>query len=322
MINSCYSIKIGSEVAKISSEFEQNNGDLKRRYFIKNIQLYNSIAAKVTGTCGSFGTGYPFYALTKDLNGQLPVIKEQIRYNSELASEVEKSKYTTWSCAACLTQNYSIMPDLKQICKPCPNMDDALKPRKIINRLPDLDMWLVCDDYYIESAKKQLIELFRANNLQSSDINPIQTIFDISEINDDLKENRMPNKPLPLDAHIIDYSTFYSLIEQVPFVLKRAAINNEIPYLPIHPLSYRKKWQYDDVAYNFIHDYLSSLTEFNFKEDLKQILYETRNIVAKCYSIEQLYYYLLATGPECVRRRHKTLVLEDRFKERINLWRI
>ena len=50
---------------------------------------------------------------------------------------------------------YDIMPDLKIVCKPCPNMIDSLKPRKIINRLPDLDMWLVCEDGSIEQAQAE-----------------------------------------------------------------------------------------------------------------------------------------------------------------------
>ena len=32
------------------------------------------------------------------------------------------------------------------------NMLDKLKPRKIINRLPDLAMWLVCEDGKVEEA--------------------------------------------------------------------------------------------------------------------------------------------------------------------------
>ncbi len=320
MKNNCYSINIVSEVARVSNEFEQNNSDLKRCYFIENISLFNGVVAKVSGNCGSFGTGYPFYALRGNLTGQLPIIGEQIRYNNELNSAVAKSKYTMWSCSACLAQNYQDMPDLKQICKPCPNMEDALKPRKLIKRLPDLDMWMVCEDDHIDKAKEQLFTLFEATGIHSSDTNPIQTIFDLSEINEDLKNTKIPKKTLPIDAHIIPYSTFFSLIKQVPLVLKRASINSETPYLPIHPLSYRKQWQYDDEAYNFIHDYLSSLTEYNFGDDLKQVLYETRAIIANSYSVEQLYYYLVTTGQESVRRRHKTLALKERFIERVELW--
>ena len=200
-------------------------------------------------------------------------------------------------------------------------MDDALKHRKVINRLPDIDLWMVCEDNFIHTAKDSLIFLFDKSHFHPSDINPLETISDIAEITESIKMGLKPTKLLPLDAHIIDSNTLLSLIEQVPFILKCAKENNEVPYLPIHPLSYRKVWQYDDMAYNFIHDYLSSFTEFNFNSDLQQMLEETRTIIAKNYTFEELYHYLLATGPDSVKRRHKTLELKDRFEERIESWR-
>ncbi len=54
------------------------------------------------------------------------------------------------------------------------------------------------------------------------------------------------------------------LIEDVPKELHEAKIEDRIPYLPIMPKSLRKHWQYDDEAYNFIYDYLSAFTPFNF----------------------------------------------------------
>lgn len=315
------SISFCSKVAEISSDYEKVNTDLKRTYISKQIMLYNEIAKQVEGNCGTFGTGYPFYILNSNLEGQLPVIDEQIRYNNELLSAVIHSDFTTWNCYDCLQKNYKDMPDLKKICRPCPNMDNELKPRKIINRLPDIDIWMVCEDKNIVNAKDSLINLFNEYNLQPSDIDPIRTIHDLEEIKNDLYEGNMPTKYLPIDAHIINYNTLYSLIKQVPSVLEQSKENNCIPYLPIHPLSYRKVWQYDDTAYNFIHDYLSSLTEFNLDNDLMKVLCKTRNLIANSYSIEELYNYLIASGPESVKRRHKTLELKNRFNERIDSWK-
>lgn len=127
-----------TEVA--STDFEKNNTELKRKYLVWNIEAFNCIALAVSANKGSFGTGYPFYALDKDLKGDLPIIQEQIRYNRELVRDGEPFQKSIWLCESCLKTKYSEMPDLKKICKPCPNMNDKLKPRKIINRLPDLDM--------------------------------------------------------------------------------------------------------------------------------------------------------------------------------------
>ena len=91
--------------------------------------------------------------------------------------------------------------------------------------------------------------------------------------------------------------------------------------MPIHPLSYRKKWQHDDTAYNFIHDFLYALTEYNFNYDLKQVLLETRGHIANNYSIEQLYYYATVTGVPSVKNRNKTPELKKRFSERMDSWK-
>lgn len=309
------------DAANISTEYEKANTDLKRRYLISYIKLYNYIAYKADHTCATFGTGYPFYALGKNLEGNLPIINEQIRYNNDLIGHVINSEYEKWNCAECLSKCGKYMEDLKGICKPCPNMDNELKPRKIINRLPDMDLWIVSESKDNKELQETLIKLYKENNIQPSDLNPLNTIKDIEEITRDLKNGKMPSKFIPLDAHIIDKKTLYELIEKTPYELKKSIENKTIPFLPIHPLSYRKKWQYDDTAYNFVHDYLSSLTEFNFNGDLKNILMETRKYIAETYSMEQLYNILLASGPESVKRRHKTLELKNCFEERINSWK-
>ena len=129
-------------------------------------------------------------------------IKEQIRYNNELIKYAQKSHEETWTCGECLPKNYGEMPDLKQVCKPCPNMEDELKPRKVINRLPDIDMWMVCVDGHIEEAQQQLSALLLQKGMYPSDLNPIQSIKDMKEITEYLKNGAMPRKFLPVDAHI------------------------------------------------------------------------------------------------------------------------
>lgn len=128
------------EVEKSSTTFEKTNTDLKRKFLKWNIEAFNMIASSVSVNRGSFGTGYPFYVLDENLNGEIPIISEQIRYNRQLVRDGEPVQKSIWQCKSCLERNYDIMPDLKIVCKPCPNMIDSLKPRKIINRLPDLDM--------------------------------------------------------------------------------------------------------------------------------------------------------------------------------------
>lgn len=309
------------KVAQASNDFERNNTDLKRRYFIRNIEAFNYLVSLIGSNRGSFGTGYPFYVLQKDLTGQMPVIDEQIRYNNELLAQAEESKKSNWVCKECLIENYDDMPDLKQVCKPCPNMDNGLKPRKIINRLPDIDMWMICADGHVEEAQGELAKLLREYDIHTSDVNPVQTIQDMEEITEDIKKGVMPKKFLPIDAHIMEYSKMSRLIEQVPLVLARAKAEGHVPYLPIHPKSYRKTWQYDDEAYNFIYDFLSAFTEFNFTSAMSQSLQNTRSKVADEYTTDELYAFLLQSATEPNKRRNQTKALRKAFEDRIGTWR-
>lgn len=150
--------EVVEEVERSSTTFEKTNTDLKRKFLKWNIEAFNMLAASVTVNRGSFGTGYPFYVLDENLNGEIPIISEQIRYNRQLVRDGEPVQKSIWQCKSCLERNYEIMPDLKIVCKPCPNMLDSLKPRKLINRLPDLDMWLVCEDGKVEQAQEELFD--------------------------------------------------------------------------------------------------------------------------------------------------------------------
>ena len=312
--------ELTTQVENASTEFEKCDSDLKRRYIIWNIEVFNSLAAHVSVSKGSFGTGYPFYALDKNLKGRLPVIPEQIRYNRQLVRDGQPVQKSIWLCRSCLDKRYSTMPDLKKICKPCPNMLNELKPRKIINRLQDIDMWLVCEDGTTEKAQGELTELFRQYNMRTSDFDPIRSIDEVSYITDMVKRGVFPKIFLPIDAHIIEYSELKGLIEQVPGELEKAVNEGISPYLPIHPKSYRKVWQYDDEAYNYIYDYLSAFTPFNFEGNLQQTLNTTRAEVAKRFSKEQLFGFLLDSATKANFRRFQTEELEQRFFERISDW--
>ena len=312
--------EVTKRVAETSDEFEKQNTELKRKFLIWNIDAFVTIASFVSVAKGQFGTGYPFYALNTKLEGELPVIKEQIRYNRKLVKEGKPYQKSIWRCESCLKRNYNNMPDLKQICKPCPNMFDKLKPRKIINRLPDLDMWLVCEDGQVAVAEKEMSILLERYGIQTSDVDPIKAIQNVEKITDCLTKGVVPREFLPIDTHIIEYSALKRLIEQVPTELELAKKNDRVPYLPIHPKSYRKTWQYDDEAYNFIYDYLSAFTCYNFPEDLERSLNISRKIVATNNTPKELYDLLLKSSNKAMYRRYYTRELEGYFLEKADEW--
>ena len=312
-------MNICQKAAIASNKFENCNTELKRKYFLENINIINLVMRRIPGYCGSFGTGYPFYALDSNLEGQLPIIKEQLRYNNELSKE---SKYIQkWLCEECLKLNSEQMPDLKQICKPCPQVKDSIKPRKVVNRLPDIDMWMICRDDKVKSACKQLREVFDSLDMYTSDVDPVRSINDIYEIATDLESEKMPQKKLPLDIHIIEYSRMQTLLEKIVPSFITSAIENISPYLAIHPLSLRKTWQYDDEAYNFVLDYLFSLTPFNWQPELNNKLLESQIKLRELFSQDDLKYMLDSVAPVSVKKRLKTKGLEDCYKERIEKWK-
>ena len=307
------------KAADVSTRFEKLNNELKRKYLIKNIDRINMIMSHTPGYCGSFGTGYPFYVLDKNLEGQLPVIQEQIRYNDELYSEA--CGLDCWACENCLSTRGSWMPDLKRICKPCPQVKNSIKPRKVINRLPDVDMWMVCEDSKVEEAKKSLVKLFTNYSMQPSDIDPVYTINEMEDIVSDLEAGKMPTKMLPLDVHIIEYSKFASLLDEIPFSLLSAMEEGQVPYLPIHPQSLRKTWQYDDEAYNFALDYLFSITPFDWERKLMRKFELSKMIVGSSFSMDDLNAILMKVAPDSVKRRFETPQLQKTYEKRMESWK-
>ena len=313
-----FSMDYCQKSVEASSIFETNNTDLKRLYILENIKKFNNMAKYVSNYNGTFGTGYPFYALDSDLKGKLPIIEEQLRYNKELLEKIKESNKIIWLCGKCLEEQGETLPDLKQICKPCPRIDNELKPRKIVNRLPDIDMWIVSEKKNVEQTKEEMTKLFDSFDLYPSDINPIRTMQDIIDISENIVQGTMPDKNLPLDAHIIDKETLIDLIENVPKTLKESVSENT-PYLPIHPQSYRKKWQYDDEAYNFIYDYLSAFTPFNC--DIMEMLVDSRKKVSSDFTNDELFKFLYSSATDANKRRFESKSLKKIFNERMETWR-
>ncbi len=309
-------MNIIDRVVEAANLFEQINSKNKKDYLSENIKIFNKIAKTIPGYMGFFGLGYPFYALNNSDN--MPIIEEQIRYNNELL----KYNCRDWYCEYCLQNNCNKMPNLKIICKRCKNMDDNLKPRKILTRVTDMDYWFIVKDEYKENAKIELINSLKNNNIHTSDINPIKTINDYCEIVNDIKNNIKPKKYLPVDIHIITYSTLCKCIINVKTTIDQFVSNNKIPYMPICTEALRKKWQFDEEACDFVHDYIYSFTEFDFDDNLTELLNKSRKELINSYSVEELYDIALNSGKSYVRRREENIILKNNFIERINKWKI
>ena len=314
-------IEFIEKTVNASNKFELTNTELKRQYIISNIILYNAIAQSISECKGTFGTGYPFYALNPDLTGALPIINEQLRYNNQLLEEAKTSTFDRWRCLECLKEKGITMENLKVMCKPCPGMDDELKPRKVINRLPDMDLWMMCDADKIETIKDPLQEALQRAGYKTSDVDPVSSIMDVCEIAETLQSGKMPKKKLPIDTNLKDAATLYALVYQIPDILDHSFRHGRIPYLPIHPLSLRKKWQKDDTAYNYVHDFLCSFTMLDMDPKMQKLVNEVRQYVAKKYDFNTLYQWTITTGTASVPRRFETPALKEYSRKKFESWK-
>ncbi len=312
---------VGEKVADISDIYEKENNSLKVMYINENVDKYREIVRPIKLGKGNFETGYPFY-IKADETGVLPIIDEQLRYNNDLRIAQENSKTKIWPCETCLRRNGDKMPDLKQICKPCTKVINELKPRKVINRLPDIDAWFICEDGSLIESSEIIKKELTKQGFSTSDVDPIKTINDLEEITYDLKNGIMPKKSLPIDTHIIEYSELMKKIKSLPDEIAEGIVYEHIPFIPIHPLSLRKDWQYDDTAYNFVHDFISSFTEDSdfFDDKMLKAIKSVREKLKSTYTIEELYNVLLETGNDATIRRQKHPVLKKSFEERIKSW--
>ena len=181
-------------------------------------------------------------------------------------------------------------------------------------------MWIVCADGHVQDAEQVLSRLCLENDLHTSDVDPIQTIEDISTITDDLKQGKMPTVALPIDIHIVEHSKLKKLISLVPEAIDDAVQSSRTPYVPIHPKSFRKTWQYDDEAYNFVHDFLFSFTEFGFNASLSNTLNGARKNLAANYTPEVLYEITTRTMAPSTLRRMETPTLQEVLRKKFADW--
>ena len=306
-----------------STTFEEENGELKKIYLKNHIRRFHRVVKRLEGYRGFFGLGYPYDALGNRLAGDLPLINEQFRYNLELLSIFhEQFKNGIWPCEKCLKTKLDEMPDLKSICYKCPVVPKDISPRKVINRLPDMDLCLVVADDKLEQTKGELIPLFNENGLRTSDVDPIGTVDKMYRIAMDLKNGKMPTEYVPLDTHLFTYSELIDLMSKVEPEMAISLKSGNPPYLSTRPYSLRKTWQQDDTAINFVYDFLYTFTDHDFRPELKEQLIKTRKQIASKYTNEQIEKMIVGAANASQKRRyHSCPTLKLRLDERINSWR-
>lgn len=318
--NRHYEGTVVEKVAYMSELFEKTNTELKRRYFLNCIMEIIKIGKQSQGFKGGFGTGYPFYLLDDNFRGTLPIVREQLRYNHELVKIFDLQRLEEWPCESCLASFGKDMPDLKTECKPCGKIIDELKPRKVINRLQDLDIFFIFEEEKIEDAEKQIQETLEERGIQTSDVDPLRTFSEADEIISDIYTGKMPKIILPPDIHITTDRKIIELIAKTPEVIIKSIERNIKPELLFTPISLRKTWQYDKKPINFILDYLLSLTPLAMENnEIEKLIDTTRKEIATKYSDLELLGILDFIAPKVV--KSKMDVIEKPFQKRMGVWR-
>ena len=167
-------------------------------------------------------------------------------------------------------------------------------------------MWMICEDDKISLESKQLAYVFDDLGMCTSDVDPVKSIHDVYEIATSLDKEIMPSKKLPLDVHIIEYSKFKRILENTPLFIINRFCPQEVPYMPIHPYLLRKEWQKDDEAYNFILDFIYSLTPFNWDNELMELLNRDYNLMSSMFENDKIEELFLSIANDSVKRRYKT----------------
>lgn len=259
------------QVLDTAAEYAQDTSVLKGNYLQQQFDDFTEAVRSVPGYKGVFGTGYPFYALRPD--GGTYDVPEITRYTRSFISEVQKDaqrNYGAWICGACQVE--TDLPDLKTYCKPCKQVD--FKPRDIFKALPDLDFWVIVDPETetLDRTEEIIRDRVEAAGFYASDSNVSQAVDSTLYVMRTLQRGHMPSARLPLDLHVVTKQEILACINEAP----RALAQGET--IPISPRSLHVRWEDTDEPYDFLKDFLFSLTAQDWQdEDLWRSLRDARH---------------------------------------------
>jgi hypothetical protein len=274
-------------------------------YLYREAQNLSRELVSVEGFVGTFGLGYPFYALTPE---GVPVHAAEIYNFIELTrqkiNEDARMNPEGWNCLACQLVNY--LPDLKSKCKPCDLV--ALKPRDVFKGLPDLDMVIVVDNP--NATTEQAVEAItnRMGYLQA-DTNIAQAINRTKSVLHDLISGKEPSQKLPVDIHIWSREAFEQCMEQVA---------SGIDSVTIIGRSLHMNWENNPI--NFWFDFVFSLTEINMQDpEFQKKIAAARKRLKDTVGVEKIVQMVEATSPRAASLL-RTQAIHDILVARLTSW--
>ena len=252
-----------TDVHDIFDESVQLNEDTSPEKYTYHQQQFNDFARTVMdipGAYAAFGTGYPFYA-EDHLEQTIEPVAEITRFLRQQQALVPK-KLGSWACIGC--QGDRKLPDLKTLCKPCDKV--SVKPRDILKALPDLDYWVIADEDTPQFRAK-LQQSLEGIGFYSSDQDVGASLRDLADVMKDpllvreVTPEPVRQKRIPIDLHVVSREYFMNIMGDIErTIIEYAAEGGNMPKVPISPSSLHVTWEQPDEPYDFMKDFLFSLT--------------------------------------------------------------
>lgn len=293
-------LAMGIEATRV---FFNEEGGRAAETIVKEIQDINKSVQAIPGFKGSFGLGYPFYAMNdlSDSVEEVPAINDFIEQSQSLVRQSRDFAGEVWPCAGC--QETRHLPDLKSQCKPC--NDVLFKPRDLFKALPDIDVVNVFDAPTCET-ELQLQDVLQKMNLLQSDSDIRGTYLRTMGT---LQQNN-PSK-LPIDAHIWSLASFEACC---------GALRENPAYVENQIISRSLHTRWEDNQINFWFDFIFSLTEIGeIDAVLKGTVDETRRTLVQSLGKDEIKRLVGR-----VSARGKAILddpkMEQIFDERISSW--
>lgn len=300
------------QALETASEYTRDTTTMKGEYLQQQFDDFTSAVRAVPGYKGVFGTGYPFYAMKED--GGTYDVPEITRYTRSFIPMVKKDaarQHGAWICGACQVE--SDLPDLKTFCKPCDSVD--FKPRDIFKALPDLDFWVIVDpqDEPLETIEKIVEERVENAGFYTSDRDVAQAVDSTLFVMRTLQRGNTPTARLPLDLHVVTKDQLLACMNEVPQALAQKVT------VPITPRSWHVEWEDADAPYDFVKDFLFSMTAQDWQDEDLWASLRTARHSARALIGDNIVAAVSAAAPKEARQLESPEV-QDCLKRRVAEW--